>query len=99
MANSRTPGELKNCKLENPSLLFWYLAQYLGSKKRRVLSPCVTYHQTCTMHIYKLVHTQLEAIYPDLETSPNLTATPLSFSTSIPILSHTNKIPLNWSAS
>jgi len=31
MANSRTPGEFKNCKLENPSLLFGPLAQYLGS--------------------------------------------------------------------
>jgi len=26
-----TPAELKNCKLENPSLLFGPLAQYLGS--------------------------------------------------------------------
>src|SRR6218665_801167 len=43
MINSRTPAELKNCKLENPSLLFRPLAQYLGSDKRRVLSPCVTY--------------------------------------------------------
>jgi len=42
MANSQTPGELKNCKLENTSLLFAPLAQYLGSDKRRVLSPCVT---------------------------------------------------------
>src|SRR6218665_1227910 len=39
MANSRTPGEFKNCKLENPSLLLGPLAQYLGSNKRRVLSP------------------------------------------------------------
>src|SRR6218665_2932609 len=43
MANSQTPGELKNCKLENPSLLFGSLAQYPGSDKRRVLSPCITY--------------------------------------------------------
>jgi len=43
IANSRTPVELKNCKLENPSPLFRPLAQYLGSDKRRVLSPCVTY--------------------------------------------------------
>jgi len=43
MANSRTPAELKNCKLENTSLLFGPLAQYLGSDKRRVLSPWVTY--------------------------------------------------------
>jgi len=42
MANSRTAAELKNCKLENPSLLFGPLAQYLGSNKRRVLNPCVT---------------------------------------------------------
>jgi len=44
MANSRTPGELKNCKLENLSLLFGPLAQYIGSDKRRVLSPCVKYN-------------------------------------------------------
>jgi len=31
MANSRTPAELKNRKLENNSLLFGPLAQYLGS--------------------------------------------------------------------
>jgi len=37
MTNSRTPGELKNCKLENPSLLFGPL----GSDKRRVLRPSV----------------------------------------------------------
>jgi len=36
MASSRTPAELKNCKLENLSLLFGPLAQYLGSEKRRV---------------------------------------------------------------
>src|SRR6218665_3123942 len=34
MASLRTPAELKNCKLENPSLLFGLLAQYLGSDKR-----------------------------------------------------------------
>jgi len=45
MANSQTLGELKNCKLENPSRLFGSLAQYLGSDKRRVLSPCVAYWQ------------------------------------------------------
>jgi len=43
MANLRTPAEFKNCKLENPSLLFWLLAQYLGSDKRQVLSPCITF--------------------------------------------------------
>ena len=37
------PAVLKNCKAENPSLLFCPLAQYLGSDKQRVLSPCVTY--------------------------------------------------------
>src|SRR6218665_1930078 len=42
MANSRTHAELKNCKLESPSPLFRPLAQYLGSDKQRVLSPCVT---------------------------------------------------------
>src|SRR6218665_3850552 len=42
MANSRTPAELKNCKLENPSPLFWPLAQYLGRDKRRALSTCAT---------------------------------------------------------
>jgi len=41
--NSRTPAELRNCKLENTSLLFGPLAQYLGSDKRWVLSPCVTF--------------------------------------------------------
>jgi len=41
MANSRTPGELKNYKLENPSSLSGPLAQYLGSDKRWVLSPCI----------------------------------------------------------
>ena len=43
MANSRTPVELKNPKLENPSVLFGPLAQYQGSDKPRVLSPRVTY--------------------------------------------------------
>jgi len=43
MANSLALTELKNCKLKNPSLLFGPLAQYLGSDKQRVLSPCVTY--------------------------------------------------------
>jgi len=42
-ANSCTLSELKNCKLENPSLLFGPLAQNPGSDKRRILSPCVTY--------------------------------------------------------
>ena len=41
--NSRTPAEFKKCKLENPSLVFWPLAQYLGNGKRRVLSPWDTY--------------------------------------------------------
>ena len=40
MTNSRIPAELKNCKLENPSLL---LAQFLEAISERVLSPCVTY--------------------------------------------------------
>src|SRR6218665_2680878 len=43
MANSRTPAELKNGKLEHSPPLFRPLAQYLGSDKRRGLSPCVTY--------------------------------------------------------
>ena len=40
MANSRTPAELKNCKLENPCPPFRHLhtGQYLGSDKRLVLS-------------------------------------------------------------
>src|SRR6218665_1319125 len=42
MTSSRTPAEMKNCKLKTP-LLFGPLAQYLGSEKQRVLSPCVTY--------------------------------------------------------
>ena len=41
-AYSRTPPELKNCDHKNPSLLFGPLTQYLGSDKRRALSPCVT---------------------------------------------------------
>ena len=40
--NSWTPAKLKNCKLENPSLLFRPLAQYLGSNKQQVLSLCIT---------------------------------------------------------
>jgi len=40
MTNLQT---LKKCTLENPSLLFGPIAQYLGSDKRRVLSPCVTF--------------------------------------------------------
>ena len=32
MANSQTPAELKNCKLENPFLLFVPLAQYRSRK-------------------------------------------------------------------
>jgi len=43
MANSRTLAELKNWELENPSLLFGPLAQYLESDKRHVMSPCITY--------------------------------------------------------
>ena len=39
-ANSRTPAELKNCKLRNP-FLFGPLARYLGSDKRQALSPCI----------------------------------------------------------
>jgi len=39
MANSQTPAELKNCKLENPFPLFRALAQYLGSDKRRIWAP------------------------------------------------------------
>jgi len=42
MANSRIPADLKNLKLENPSLLFGPPAQYLGGDKRLVLSPCIT---------------------------------------------------------
>src|SRR6218665_3222435 len=38
-AVSRTPAELKNCKLENPSPLFRSLAQYIESDKRRVFEP------------------------------------------------------------
>ena len=40
MANLRTWAEFKNCKLENPSLLFGPLAQYLEGDKRRALSLC-----------------------------------------------------------
>ena len=43
MANSWTPAEFENRKLENPSLLFRTVSQYLGSDKRRVLNPCITY--------------------------------------------------------
>src|SRR6218665_143624 len=43
MANSGTPAELKNCKLENPSAVFRPLSQYLGSDKPWVLSSGVTY--------------------------------------------------------
>ena len=39
MANSRTPAELKNCKLENPSSLFRPLAQYLGSENDGFWAP------------------------------------------------------------
>ena len=46
---SRTPTEMKNCKLENPALLFGPLAQYLGSDKQWVLSPCVTYKSLSAM--------------------------------------------------
>jgi len=46
MAN--TPAELKNCNLENPSSLFRPLAQYLGSAKQRILSPCLTYYISLT---------------------------------------------------
>src|SRR6218665_3097906 len=49
-ANSRTPVELKNCKLENTSLLFGPLTQYLGSDKRRFLSPFVTFTFTFCIH-------------------------------------------------
>jgi len=43
MAHSRTPAEVKNYILENPSLLVGPLAQYLGSDKWWVSSPCITY--------------------------------------------------------
>jgi len=60
MTNSRTLVELKNCKLENSSLLFEPLAQCLGSDKRRVLSTCITYTQTFlflkTYHFVKCFH-------------------------------------------
>jgi len=42
MGNLRPPAELKNCNFENPSLLLRLIAQYLGSDRRRLLSPCVT---------------------------------------------------------
>jgi len=51
MANSRTPAEFKNSKFENPSPLFRPLAQYLGSDKRRVLTPCVTFTVTLTVRV------------------------------------------------
>jgi len=43
MANSQTPAELKNCTLENPSLLLGSLARYLGSDKQWILSAYVTF--------------------------------------------------------
>jgi len=42
MENLQTTAELKNCKIENPSRLFWLLAKYVGRNKQWVLSPCVT---------------------------------------------------------
>src|SRR6218665_1584174 len=57
VANSRTPAELKNCRLENPSLLFGPLAQYLGSDMRWVLSPCITNKTTLKLlHNTSLLH-------------------------------------------
>src|SRR6218665_2901861 len=52
----RTSAELKNCKLENPSLLFvpLHVAQYLGSDKRWVLSPCITFVSKYLLKIYQL---------------------------------------------
>jgi len=44
MANSWTRAELKNCKLlKSPISYCGLLAVYLGSDKRRVLNPCVTF--------------------------------------------------------
>jgi len=42
MENSRTPAELKNCKLENLCLLFLPSSSISGSDIWRVLSSCVT---------------------------------------------------------
>ena len=51
MANSQTPAEFKNCNIENPSLLFGCLAQYLGSDKRRVLiKMCERTHRNIYRH-------------------------------------------------
>jgi len=45
MTNSQaTTADLKNCRIENPSCVFWTLAQYLGSDKQWVLSPGITYY-------------------------------------------------------
>ena len=42
MAYSHSMVELKNnCKIENPSRLFWFLAQYVASNKF-VLEPHIT---------------------------------------------------------
>jgi len=43
MANLQATTELKNCKIENHSCLFWPLAQILGIDKRWVLSLSVTF--------------------------------------------------------
>jgi len=53
VANSRTPAELKNCRLENHRAS----TQYLGSDMRWVLSPCITNKTTLKLlHNTSLLH-------------------------------------------
>ena len=69
MANSQTPAELKNCKLENPSHLFGSLAQYLGSDKRRVLSVEPLHHifmLLCSLlSLFDLTGVKISCYYAD----------------------------------
>ena len=51
MANSRTPAEMKNCKLQNPSLLFGPLA-HLGSDGFWALTSHM-YMYIQIIHVYK----------------------------------------------
>ena len=59
-----TPAEVKNWKLETPSLLFGPLAQYLGSDKRRVLSPCVTNSPTFSISYLSITRRETREHFP-----------------------------------
>jgi len=65
MTNSQTPGELKNCKLENPSLLFGPLAQYLGSDRFWALAS----HMFCVWWLCRAAMNSIQSLISSLQNS------------------------------